>query len=284
LFGTQQGALPGPNPRYHGRPSYHPLLAAVAEMGTVIGAELRPGDTGFGDDQADFVGRCIDRLHARDPSAIVCVRIDAAGDCAALMKAMATRDAYFFIKGKMERALCDRITLHPHWQTVDVDAHGHAHPGGGSSSSGTASSSGFSSSGSGGDDAGATPSSSAGGHRVLLRSERRRRHVHPERRGELRLGDQGGLRRGGRLPSGNLCCQLDACGPHSATCETSCPTGYFQVCRTDAECVTGASTSSHTCIVQLCSLSLGAPANVTVEACSYSDGTGYGPLPECTAE
>ena len=33
LFGTQQGALPGPNPHYHGRPSYHPLLAAVAEDG-----------------------------------------------------------------------------------------------------------------------------------------------------------------------------------------------------------------------------------------------------------
>ena len=107
LFGTQQGALPGPNPHYHGRPSYHPLLAAVAETGTVIGAELRPGDTGFGDDQADFVGRCIDRLRARHRSAILCVRIDAAGDCAALMKAIAKRDAYFFIKGKMERALCE---------------------------------------------------------------------------------------------------------------------------------------------------------------------------------
>ena len=126
LFGTQEGALPGPNPHYHGRPSYHPLLAAVAETGTVIGAELRPGDTGFGDEQADFVGRCIDRLRARHRSAILCVRIDAAGDCAALMKAIATRDAYFFIKGKMERPLCDRITLHSHWQTVDVDAHGHA--------------------------------------------------------------------------------------------------------------------------------------------------------------
>lgn len=126
LFGTQEGALPGPNPHYHGRPSYHPLLAAVAETGTVIGAELRPGDTRFGDDQADFVGRCIDRLRARHRSAILCVRIDAAGDCAALMKAIATRDAYFFIKGKMERALCDRITLHSPWQTVDVDAHGHA--------------------------------------------------------------------------------------------------------------------------------------------------------------
>lgn len=93
LFGTQQGALPGHNPRYHGRPSYHPLLAAVAETGTVIGAELRPGDTGFGDEQADFIGRCIDRLRARHPSAIVCVRIDAAGDCARLMTTIAERKA-----------------------------------------------------------------------------------------------------------------------------------------------------------------------------------------------
>jgi hypothetical protein len=77
LFGTQQGALPGPTPRYHGRPSYHPMLAALAETGTVISAELRPGDRGFGDEQAEFIARSIERVRARHPSAIVCVRIDA---------------------------------------------------------------------------------------------------------------------------------------------------------------------------------------------------------------
>jgi hypothetical protein len=126
LFGTQEGALPGHNPRYHGRPSYHPLLAVIAESGTVIGAELRPGDTGFGDEQAHFVGNCIDRVRARHPSAIPCVRIDAAGDCTRLMTTIAERDAYFFIKAKMDRLLCDSVTLRPYWKTVDVDAHGHA--------------------------------------------------------------------------------------------------------------------------------------------------------------
>lgn len=126
LFGTQQGALPGPNPRYHGRPSYHPVLAAVAETATVIGAELRPGDCGFGDAQADFIERCIDRVRAKQRHAIVCVRIDAAGDCARLMSAIAQRDAYFFIKAKMDRLLCNAITVRPFWKTVDVDAHGHA--------------------------------------------------------------------------------------------------------------------------------------------------------------
>jgi hypothetical protein len=126
LFGTQQGALPGPNPRYHGRPSYHPLLAVLAETSTVIGAELRPGDTGFGEEQAEFVARCIDRVRATEPSAVVCVRIDAAGDCTRLMTTIAERDAYFFIKAHMERPLCDSIALRSSWKTVDVDAHGHA--------------------------------------------------------------------------------------------------------------------------------------------------------------
>jgi hypothetical protein len=79
--------------------------------------------------------------------------------------------------------------------------------------------------------------------------------------------------------SGNVCCQQDAYGPHSATCETACPTGYFQVCRTNAEC------TPQTCIVQLCSPSAGTPATVTLEACPYSElGGAPGPLPLCTAK
>ena len=33
VFGSQEGALPGPNPRYHARASYHPILAYCAEVG-----------------------------------------------------------------------------------------------------------------------------------------------------------------------------------------------------------------------------------------------------------
>lgn len=38
VFGEHEGALPGPNPRYHGRPSYHPILARVAETDSIVGA------------------------------------------------------------------------------------------------------------------------------------------------------------------------------------------------------------------------------------------------------
>lgn len=41
--------------RYHGRPSYHPILARVAETDSVCGALLRPGDTSFGNDDVATV-------------------------------------------------------------------------------------------------------------------------------------------------------------------------------------------------------------------------------------
>lgn len=123
LFGEQQGALPGPNPRYHGRPSYHPILARVAETDTILGARLRPGDTSLGEADVEDVTQWLGRLHQAAPQAIVTVRIDAGGDCAALMKAVDDSLAYFLIKAKLTpnlvRAVLWKTTA---WKTVDRDA------------------------------------------------------------------------------------------------------------------------------------------------------------------
>jgi hypothetical protein len=45
-YGHQQGSLKGHNPRKHGRPSHHPLLAMLAEAKVVLHAWLRSGNTG----------------------------------------------------------------------------------------------------------------------------------------------------------------------------------------------------------------------------------------------
>lgn len=45
-FGDLEGAVPGPNPKYRGRPSHHPILARVAQLDTIVGALLRPGVDG----------------------------------------------------------------------------------------------------------------------------------------------------------------------------------------------------------------------------------------------
>jgi hypothetical protein len=44
-YGHQQGSLKGYNPRKHGRPSHHPLLAMLAEAKVVVHAWLRSGNT-----------------------------------------------------------------------------------------------------------------------------------------------------------------------------------------------------------------------------------------------
>ena len=44
-YGHQEGSLKGYNPRKHGRPSHHPLLAMLAEAKVVVHAWLRSGNT-----------------------------------------------------------------------------------------------------------------------------------------------------------------------------------------------------------------------------------------------
>jgi hypothetical protein len=101
VFGDHENALPGPNPRYHGRPSYHPILARCAETDTVVGAKLRPGDTGFGEADAPTVAAWIDRLReAAGASSLIRVRIDAAGDCTKIMRTIDEKKAHFIHQGQ----------------------------------------------------------------------------------------------------------------------------------------------------------------------------------------
>ena len=46
LNGKQEGSLKGHNPRKHGRPSYHPLLAVLGEAHCLLHGWLRSGNCG----------------------------------------------------------------------------------------------------------------------------------------------------------------------------------------------------------------------------------------------
>jgi len=125
LFGTHEGAHPGHNPRYRGRPSYHPLLMRIAETDTVLCARLRPGDTGLGEADIEDVRMGIERVRAAlGPDALVTVRVDAGGDCAALMKAIDEAGAFFLIKAKQTPNLLSAVMRVTRWTTLDVDAFG----------------------------------------------------------------------------------------------------------------------------------------------------------------
>ena len=122
LFGAQiEGALPGSNPRYHGRPSYHPMLARIAETGTIVGAALRPGDTSFGDADVPTLIAWVRRVRAAvGPNCQIRVRIDAAADCAALLEALDSEPKLtFVVKARMTSDLCGAIAMHAKWTTVE---------------------------------------------------------------------------------------------------------------------------------------------------------------------
>jgi hypothetical protein len=125
MFGMQEGAVPGPNPRYPGRPSYHPMLARVAEVDGICGALLRPGDTSFGEADVPTIVRWIERVReAVGPDCVIRVRIDAAGDCALLLKKLHALGVFYYTKADITQDLADAITWHTPWKSVDHDADG----------------------------------------------------------------------------------------------------------------------------------------------------------------
>jgi hypothetical protein len=126
LFGSQEGALPGPNPRYHGRNSYHPALGVIAETGSCVGAELRHGDRGFGEADVPVVMQWIKRLRAKvGPATLITARMDAAGDCTELLENLDASGTRFIIKLKWNAKLLGHALVHDQWRITGRDAFNH---------------------------------------------------------------------------------------------------------------------------------------------------------------
>ena len=123
LHGDHEGGAVGFNPRFHGRPSYHPIVARVMETDTCVGALLRRGDTGFGAADAEEVRRLVRRTkEALTPKQQLYVRIDAAADCTEILSAIAGENAMFAVKARMTSDLRNAIAATTTWSTVDSGA------------------------------------------------------------------------------------------------------------------------------------------------------------------
>jgi len=58
-FGEQEGVLPGYNPRRHGRPTHHPLLAGLAEAKWILHGWLRAGNVATANNVRAFMDECL---------------------------------------------------------------------------------------------------------------------------------------------------------------------------------------------------------------------------------
>jgi hypothetical protein len=68
-YGHQQGALRGPNPRKHGRPSHHPLVAELAEAHFLLHGWLRSGNCGTARGAVEFLKQALALLPENTRSA-----------------------------------------------------------------------------------------------------------------------------------------------------------------------------------------------------------------------
>lgn len=76
VYGKQQGARLGYNPKKKGRRSYHPLLCFEASRQEFWHGSLRPGDASANTGVVHFFARCLAKLPAGWPRSRICVRAD----------------------------------------------------------------------------------------------------------------------------------------------------------------------------------------------------------------
>ena len=103
----------GYNPRYPGRPSYHPLLSVVAETQTCIGAQLRAGNAGLGANEAALIQTHVRRVVASVPKDTgVVVRIDSGADCTGILAALdEIAGTIFVVKARLTPELAHAVML-----------------------------------------------------------------------------------------------------------------------------------------------------------------------------
>ena len=72
-----------------------------------------------------FVGATIDQVRrAIGGKPLLYVRIDAAGDCSAILRTIHQRGSLFLVKARMTPGLCGAVAMHPRWKATDWDADG----------------------------------------------------------------------------------------------------------------------------------------------------------------
>lgn len=125
LGGEHGGAPPDPPRRSRRRRSFHPVLAIIAETGTIVGARSRPGDAGLERDDVPAVRRWV--VRARDalgPGVALCVRT-AVSDCAELLRMLYEERAFYVVQPRLSDILAvTRMDRPLRWRTVAHDAYG----------------------------------------------------------------------------------------------------------------------------------------------------------------
>src|SRR5438093_1047142 len=116
-YGRQEGSLQGHNPRKHGRPSHHPLLAVLSEAHFLLHGWLRSGNCGTARGVVEFLKEALALLSERHR--IRRVRADAGFFDQALLSFLEERDLSYIVVARLTRWLKREAARVQTWRDLD---------------------------------------------------------------------------------------------------------------------------------------------------------------------
>lgn len=116
-YGHQQGALRGPNPRKHGRPSHHPLVAVLAEAHFLLHGWLRSGNCGTARGVVEFLKEALAMLPEKH--ALRVVRADAGFFDQQLLGFLEQRGLSYIVVARLTRWLKREAARVTEWRALD---------------------------------------------------------------------------------------------------------------------------------------------------------------------
>ena len=111
-YGTQEGSLKGHNPRKHGRPSHHPLLAMAAGAKTIVHGWLRSGNTSSSRGVRQFLAEVLARAGMR----VRAIRADSGFFETALLDELEARSLDYAIAVRMNPLVKRTVLRVPEWR------------------------------------------------------------------------------------------------------------------------------------------------------------------------
>jgi hypothetical protein len=116
-YGHQQGALRGPNPRKHGRPSHHPLVAVLAEAHFLLHGWLRSGNCGTARGVVEFLKEALALLPEKH--ALRVVRADSGFFDQQLLGFLEQRGLRYIVVARLTRWLKREAARVTAWRALD---------------------------------------------------------------------------------------------------------------------------------------------------------------------
>jgi len=115
-YGKQEGSLKGHNPRKHGRPSHHPLLAMAAGAKTIVHGWLRSGNTSSARGVRQFLAEVLARAGTR----VRAIRADAGFFETALLDELESRGVDYAIAVRMNPLVRRAVRRVPQWRAFGL--------------------------------------------------------------------------------------------------------------------------------------------------------------------